>query len=130
MKLENNKAYQIRWQNKEQLTVIVNFLWSKGFHYNELSVEKFIEEWFTDHYYYIVIYPDDKSLGGNHSPCGSLVLLTMGDLFTAEWPVSIIVKLNDSYTAVVTKEQVQVGCQTFTHSAVLELAAAVNKINS
>jgi hypothetical protein len=43
-------------------------------------------------------------------------------LFTK--PATILVKLNDKYTAEVTKDRITVGCQTFPHSIVADLAKA------
>ena len=40
----------------------------------------------------------------------------------------IEVKLNNDYTAIVSDEHVKVGCQTFEHGVILELAEAVNKV--
>jgi hypothetical protein len=38
------------------------------------------------------------------------------------------IKLNDSYTAIVTKDHVQVGCQKFAHAAILEVANAIKNL--
>lgn len=43
---------------------------------------------------------------------------------------SPILKLNSEYTAEVTKDVVKVGCQTFTHEKVLELAELVKKVRA
>ena len=40
----------------------------------------------------------------------------------------IEVKLNKDYTAIVSDEHVEVGCQTFEHGVILELAEAVDKV--
>jgi hypothetical protein len=40
-----------------------------------------------------------------------------------------LIKLNDDYSAVVTLEGVKVGCQTFTHEAVLAVAKAIEQFN-
>jgi hypothetical protein len=40
------------------------------------------------------------------------------------------VKLNDKHTAVITKDGVTVGCTTFTHAAVLEVAAKIKELQS
>jgi hypothetical protein len=42
----------------------------------------------------------------------------------------IVVPLNDTYKAIVTKEGIRVGCQTFSPSIVKELQNALNKLNS
>jgi hypothetical protein len=41
---------------------------------------------------------------------------------------SITVELNKSYIAVVTEENVKVGCQTFTHEVILAVAEAIKKL--
>jgi 5'(3')-deoxyribonucleotidase len=43
-------------------------------------------------------------------------------------PISYKVKLNDNHEAVVTKDSIKVGCQTFPHSVVEELKAAIEKL--
>lgn len=43
-------------------------------------------------------------------------------------PTSYKVKLNDNHEAVVTKDSIKVGCQTFPHSVVEELKAAIEKL--
>ncbi|NBO22434.1 hypothetical protein EBU94_03710 [bacterium] len=43
-------------------------------------------------------------------------------------PISYKVKLNDNHEAVVTKYSIKVGCQTFPHSIVEELKAAIEKL--
>ena len=43
-------------------------------------------------------------------------------------PTSYKVKLNDNHEAVVTKDSIKVGCQTFPHSIVEELKAAIEKL--
>lgn len=43
-------------------------------------------------------------------------------------PKPVIVELNDRYAAEVKREGVQVGCQTFTHEKILELAEAVRQM--
>jgi hypothetical protein len=40
----------------------------------------------------------------------------------------IPIKLNGDFTAMVTKDGVQVGCQIFSHKVVLDVAAAIKKI--
>jgi hypothetical protein len=43
-------------------------------------------------------------------------------------PKSIKVQLNNSYTAIVTKEFVHVGCQKFTHAVILDVANAIKNL--
>ena len=43
-------------------------------------------------------------------------------------PSSIGVKLNESYTATVTKDSIKVGCQTFPHSIIKEIQKAIKEI--
>jgi hypothetical protein len=44
-------------------------------------------------------------------------------------PDEINVKLNDSYDAIVTKDGIKVGCQTFSHDIVDKLKSAIEQIN-
>jgi hypothetical protein len=41
----------------------------------------------------------------------------------------IEINLNEEYTAKVTSSGVEVGCQTFSHKTILEVAAAIKKMN-
>ena len=43
------------------------------------------------------------------------------------YDVAVTIKLNDEYSAIVSKDDVKVGCQTFTHTAILEVAEAIKK---
>jgi hypothetical protein len=44
-------------------------------------------------------------------------------------PDEITLKLNDSYDAIVTKDGIKVGCQTFSHDIVEKLKKAIEQIN-
>lgn len=43
---------------------------------------------------------------------------------------TISVKLNDQYTATVTKDTVRVGCQTFSHEIIRKVVKAMDEINA
>ena len=54
--------------------------------------------------------------------------LTLNDLYPKE--IKELVKLNDGYTATVTKDTITVGCQTFSTKILEDLAKAVQKIRN
>jgi hypothetical protein len=57
-----------------------------------------------------------------------------GYLHTIPWDFvvekKITVKLNGNYDAIVTKEYVKVGCQSFTHESIREVLKAMDEVNS
>lgn len=56
------------------------------------------------------------------------ITLTLEDLYKCSFKETVIeVKLNDDYTAIVRKDSIEVGCQTFTMDAFERLSDAVNK---
>lgn len=60
-------------------------------------------------------------------------LVTLDDLYDTQFldkilKKTITVKLNSEYSAIVSKDGVEVGCQKFTHNALLELAEAIKNI--
>jgi hypothetical protein len=65
------------------------------------------------------------------NPVNTAIEMQNIDLETGAIKVkSIEVKLNDKYTAEVTSDKVTVGCQTFTHETILNLAKAVEEIQN
>ncbi len=82
-------------------------------------------------YPYVQVSISSKSISG--SGCGS-TFTTLDEVLTListpVKPTNVEVKLNDEYTAVVTKDTIVVGCQTFPISALTALNEAVNKLKA
>jgi hypothetical protein len=65
---------------------------------------------------------------GPSTVSGTKYVDTLEFMETVKKTKFIAVELNESYTAVVTKKNVKVGCQTFTHEAILAVAEAIKKL--
>jgi len=63
------------------------------------------------------------------------VVAVSGDIFTKPFPEielvpdEVTLKLNDKHDAIVTKDGIKVGCQTFSHDIVEKLKKAIEEIN-
>jgi hypothetical protein len=88
----------------------------------------------------VVIRRDSDGIGLSSSchdflKANGYVVAILGDGLSRPFPdvvecgKEINVKLNDSYDAVVTKDGIEVGCQTFSHDIVEKLKKAIEEIN-
>lgn len=114
-------------ENNEQRRGLLGLLLACGYVENDKydTVDSIIDDTDHDMYPVVIIRNDVKDIGFT------------GDNANYNWPedsVEIIdfiysapkaVKLNDEYTALITKEGVKVGCQTIPFSAVAELHRAI-----
>ena len=77
---------------------------------------------------YPYLYWDGEMLTQSYNDSDLLGL----EEFMAEFAkkASIRVKLNDSYTATVHEDGIEVGCQSFSHSVIEELAEAIIKVKN
>lgn len=74
-----------------------------------------------EHYFYFNL--ETKNMGGIIDPKKHKIY-TLDEIFSLFIFKPITVKLNNQYSAVINKDNVEVGCQTFTHEKIDELHAA------
>lgn len=118
---------QIETENETQWNIVVSVLRNRGF---ALSSEM------CPLYKAFVIY-DNRTISGNPEACKGFgkdftfsQLEAFYDYLTEyfERPTEIKVKLNDEYSATVTKDKITVGCQVFDAAILDDLLAARNKL--
>lgn len=123
-----NQTLQIEWKTKAQLEAIATYLYSLGYkHWDRLTLDKLIGRYFQEKYHWVVIR-NDKTIEGNKNYFDKFKTITLQELFDLEQPETITVKLNDSHSAIVSKDGIKVGCQSFTHDSIKELWLACEKM--
>jgi hypothetical protein len=130
----NTNAYDWRFQigskTKEQHFNLIRCLFAIGYtSSNEQIANDYIRE-YGFQYPWTVINPFAKKFSGNLEERDRSITITFNELLEFDSTLVIKVKLNDSYTADVSKEGIQVGCQTFPLSIIQELSAAFIKIEN
>lgn len=78
---------------------------------------------------WVTVYPNTKEMDYTQDETfnhGDRKLITLDDLY--KQPTTIEVKLNSEYTAVVSKDGLKVGCQTFNLSVIDDLAKAKKEV--
>jgi len=80
--------------------------------------------------YYLLLYDNNRLMydGGHKHYANVTQVSTLEFIEAVKKKREVSVKLNSEYSAIVTKENVKVGCQTFTHEVILEVAEAIKKL--
>ncbi len=124
----------------EEQQTIYRLLYALGYQYDNIDN---IEDAIADaklnlqsevsYYPYVTVVLGQKKISGyNCLQDGYRNINSIGEFinYVIDNSVPVIkVKLNDEYSAVVTRENITVGCQKFTHQAIKELYEASIKIN-
>lgn len=127
-------TYEITWKTKAQLETILRYLVRVGYkHFDGLSVDSILHVYWNA-YKYIELRPD-KTFAALHYSNVQLGYsdrrpITLNELFVMEQPDVLTIKLNDAHSASVTRANITVGCQTFTHETIKELYEASVKMTS
>lgn len=76
-------------------------------------------------------WPDKEITYGRREPYAGRLVITLDDLYIAPFakPNLVSVVLNSSHTAKVTKDNIEVGCQTFPISVLDELVKARDSLS-
>lgn len=103
---------------KKSIIVMVNCLGFIPYSYETISYE-----WFC---FYL-----DKDITGSNKPVESVPVVELYDLMEVlENAKKRMVKLNEEYTAQITKDGIKVGCQTISFEAFENLVKAVKEFKS
>lgn len=125
--------YQIYLPDEKQATAVFTYLESVGVSISETvqggttAAEKAKE--YAKNYPWVVIRKDEKYVGGNYGPDKRYKTLDFNELFNLFAEIKVEVKLNDNHSAIVNKNGIVVGCQTFPLSIIDELVKARDIIN-
>ena len=135
MKIDTNKLVAVKINNQsEKLAALYHLSAVTGFPIRPKVLQETLEGISVTHYPYVYIRGDEvtANTGRFDSITEPKTILEFTDLnkfaevaFIAE---SYKVKLNSEYSAIVEKDTVKVGCQTFPYSAILEIVAAHDKL--
>lgn len=129
------KAYQIRTANDDEHRVVLGTLLALGYndrYCKDTSLNATVKE--LKDYPYICVYPRSTGggeLGGNFEPhISNGPVLSLGEFLHETFINEVVVELNSSHVAIVTKDKIKVGCQTFPLSIVDDLAKAIASLKS
>jgi len=85
---------------------------------------------FDIRYPYLYWYSSNKQMSQSRNHYSEKICNTADEFISNfEKPTEIKIKLNDKYTALVTKNEINVGCQTFTKEVFEDVYNALLKLN-
>lgn len=124
-----NYKYQINTPTPEHFKKLIKCLFSLGYKFDSFDSANDLSKRHPYCYEWIIIADEsNKSMSGNHSSRMDYKTITFDEFLALEEPLIIKVKLNDGHTALVSKDGIKVGCQTFPLSIATELVAAVVQV--
>lgn len=122
------REYQIATTNKTEKRATIAALLAIGYRNNNDKSLEYSEGVLKD-YPVIVVYTDNKTLGGNAAIRDSgRMVITLSDFLKLHAEVVVEVELNKEYTAQVSKDGIKVGCNSFPLSVIDKLVEALNKV--
>lgn len=122
-------TYQIESKTEEHHSNIIRCLYALGYKsFGRNTVDDYINQWKFS-YPWTVIQIEQKNFGGNKSEWPEYTTITFDKFLSLKKELEIEIKLNDEYTAIISKDNVKVGCQTFPLSVIQELYNALKKFD-
>lgn len=125
-----NYTFQIEDKTKERHEKIIQCLYALGYKNSDTCVISAVEytKKYGFQYPWTIIDIDRKVFSGNTREYKEHTTITFDEFLSLKKDVNIEIKLNDEYTAIVSKDNVKVGCQTFPLSVITKLYNAVEKM--